>query len=70
MIKVNTKKILAENHRMKNCLKLILEYPPETESRRTKDGYPAEMSYDEFAYRRLVDTYRAAASRGLGKTRP
>ena len=26
------------------------------------DGYPLEIAYDEFAYRRMVDSYRDAAT--------
>jgi hypothetical protein len=28
----------------------------------TNSGYPEEIMYDEFAYRRVVDSYRKAAT--------
>ena len=36
----------------------IVAYPPEGHPRRTEDGYPSEFSYDEFAYKRVVDSVR------------
>jgi len=36
----------------------LIEWPEEGYDRRTEDGYPQEMGYDEFAYKRMVDTYR------------
>lgn len=44
----------------------IAAYPMGS-GRCTDDGYPSEISYDEFAYRRLVDSYRAAARALLNK---
>lgn len=44
----------------KKVIKIIVDYPPKGSPRRTKDGYPHEMSYDEFAYKRMVDSYRDA----------
>jgi transketolase C-terminal domain/subunit len=41
------------------------DYPPSGHPRRTGDGYPAEVVYDEFAYKRVVDTYRSALSHAL-----
>ena len=41
-------------------LEMIAAYPPEGHRRRTEDGYPAEIVYDDFAYKRIVDTYREA----------
>ena len=49
---------------MKEALEAIRDYPPES-GRRTKDGYPDEIIYDEFAYRRMVNSYREAAEAGL-----
>ena len=48
-------------------IKKIINYPPARRSRRTKDGYPLEVIYDEFAYKRMVDSYRDALSDLLGK---
>jgi hypothetical protein len=45
---------------LQNALLTIVSYPPKGSPRRTKDGYPEEFSYDEFAYRRMVDSYRDA----------
>ena len=50
--------------RMKEALEAIRDYP-QNGDRRTDDGYPDEIQYDEYAYRRLVDSYRAAAEAGL-----
>jgi len=44
----------------------IIAYPPEG-GRRTEDGYPLEVMYDEFAYKRMVDSYRQGL-RNLLKT--
>ena len=41
-------------------LEMIAGYPPEGHNRRTEDGYPAEFVYDDFAYKRMVNTYRDA----------
>ena len=49
---------MAKLKRIKSVLKEIIAYPPKGNSRRTKDGYPAELIYDEFAYKRMVDSYR------------
>lgn len=42
-------------------LEAIRDYPKKGDSRRTEDGYPLEIVYDEFAYRRMVDSYREVA---------
>ena len=47
-----------ENQRLKELLRQIVAYPPEGHERRADEGYPAEIVYDEFAYRRIVDFYR------------
>ena len=46
--------------KIKNHIKEIINYPPKDHPRRTKDGYPIELIYDEFAYKRMVDSYRDA----------
>lgn len=44
----------------KKMIKKIIDYPEKGNTRRTKDGYPSEMVYDEYAYKRMVDSYRDA----------
>ena len=46
----------------------IKNYPAKDEPRRTKDGYPEEIIYDEFAYKRMVNSYREAACAAIAKT--
>lgn len=58
----------AREKRMREALKTILKFPPKREKRRTKDGYPQELIYDEYAYRRIVDSYREAARQALKDT--
>lgn len=38
----------------------VAEYPRPGEPRRTSDGYPTEFSYDEFSYKRMLDSIRKA----------
>lgn len=54
-------------------LEWIRDYPTEADGRRDDDGYPLEVVYDEYAYRRIVDTYRESASnilKGIGINLP
>ena len=44
----------------KKAIKKIISYPEKGMPRRTKDGYPLEVVHDEFAYKRMVDSYRDA----------
>ena len=44
----------------KKAIKKIISYPEKGNPRRTKDGYPSEAVYDEYAYKRIVDSYRNA----------
>ncbi len=44
----------------KKAITQVIPYPKKGTPRRTKDGYPSEVSYDEFAYKRMVDSYRDA----------
>ena len=44
--------------KVKQYLNSLIKWPAPGTARRTQDGYPSEMVYDEFAYRRLVDSYR------------
>ena len=50
-----------------DCLQRIRDFPPKGYPRRTKDGYPDELAYDEFAYKRMVDTFRETARIGLAR---
>jgi hypothetical protein len=50
---------------IRKAITKIIEYPGKDHSRRTKDGYPLEFVYDEFAYQRIVDSYRDALKRVL-----
>ena len=52
---------------IKKVIKEIIDYPPKGNSRRTKDGYPLELICDEFAYKRMVNTYRDALGNLLRK---
>ena len=59
---------------MKKTLRKIIEeiiaYPPKGNPRRTRDGYPAEYAYDEYAYQRMVRSYRIALKNALRDTKP
>jgi hypothetical protein len=46
-----------EIERLREGIQNIIDYPPEN-GRRTNDGYPDEFTFDEFAYKRMVDSYR------------
>ena len=56
--------LMPDTGLMKDALEAIRDYPGKG-GRRTEDGYPGEIVYDEFAYRRMVNSYRAAAEAGL-----
>lgn len=51
------------NQRLRGLLAAIHDYGRDG-PRSTEDGYPEEIVYDEFAYKRIVDTYREAAEVG------
>lgn len=44
----------------KKAIQEVISYPKKGSPRRTKDGYPSEIVYDEFAYKRMIDSYRDA----------
>lgn len=50
----------AEIKHLRKRLTAIREYGRDG-PRSTEDGYPTEFVYDEFAYKRIVDSYRKAA---------
>lgn len=55
----------ATIRQMREALESIRDFPKPGTSRRTEDGYPDEIVYDEFAYRRIVDSYRECARAAL-----
>jgi len=59
------KQLKAEETRLRGWLEAIIAWPDEKYNRRDEDGYPTEIEYDEFSYRRLVDSYRDALRRAL-----
>jgi hypothetical protein len=52
---------------VKKAIKEIIAYPKEGHPRRTKDGYPFEIIYDEWAYNRLVRSFRDSLKQVLRK---
>jgi hypothetical protein len=58
-------KLTARVEAMEKALKAIRDYPTKAVKRRTKKGYPQEVAYDQFAYERMVDSYREAAIAAL-----
>jgi hypothetical protein len=55
------------NAELRKCLEMIRDFPKDGNPRRTKDGYPGEVIFDDFAYKRMVDSYREAAVEGLDR---
>ncbi len=60
--KEEVKLVLKELKELREILIAIRDYGNDTES-----GYPEEIAYDEFAYNRIVESYRDAARKGLEK---
>ena len=54
----------AQVKEFRNVLRAIRDYPHKG-GRRTKDGYPTEIVYDEYAYKRMIDSYRDTAREAL-----
>jgi hypothetical protein len=55
---------------IKDALREIIAYPKKgVDARRTKDGFPSEIIYDDFAYKRVVRSYRSALKNVLSKYR-
>lgn len=53
-------RLARENRRLKAALEQIRDYP-------RGGDYPTEVTYDEFAYKRMVDSYREAAEFALSR---
>ena len=45
---------------IRKAIQQVIDYPTEEQGRRTEDGYPTEVIYDEFAYKRMIDSLREA----------
>lgn len=46
---------------IKDAIRKVISYPKNgVDSRRTSDGFPSEFCYDEYAYKRMVRSYRTA----------
>jgi len=58
--KADLKWLKGYRKELKAAIESITHYPPKGNNRRTEDGYPSEISYDEYAYKRMVDSYRSA----------
>lgn len=52
--------------KLETALKAIRDYGKS--GTRSSGGYPSEIVYDEFAYKRIVDAYRRAAKEALSKS--
>ena len=59
------KRLRLRVKQLRKALKAVRDYPPKGHGRRDEDGYPTEIIYDDFAYKRIVDSFREAASNGL-----
>jgi hypothetical protein len=55
--------------RFQNAIKEIIAYPKKGSSRRTQDGYPDEIIFDEFAYKRMVAFYRKVLKKALRESK-
>ena len=62
-LQVEIQKLRVENERLRMALEFIETYP--VGSRRDSKGYPFEVAYDEYAYKRIVDFYREYAQAAL-----
>lgn len=60
-------KLKARIEHLEKGLRVLRDYPPEGSERRTEDGYPAEVVYDEFAYKRMIDSFREGCAAILGE---
>lgn len=64
-VEIEVERLHIENKRLKEALMIIYNFPPKDYPRRTKDGYPSEIIYDEFSYKRIINTYRDVARLAL-----
>ena len=55
--------------KLRKSLMAMAAYPEEGHDRRSEDGYPSEVEYDEFAYKRMVDSFRDAITRSVKRSR-
>lgn len=55
--------INSEKQKILSFIEYMISYPAKGNSKKSKAVYPHEFAYDEFAYKRIVDSYRE----GLGK---
>lgn len=54
---------------LRKALKRIIAYPEKGAGRHTKQGYPTECVYDQWAYERMVDSYRDGLRHALKDSR-
>lgn len=50
---------------LRKAIKQVIAYPPKDHPRRTKNGFPIEFSYDQWAYERMVTSVRDALKKIL-----
>jgi hypothetical protein len=43
---------------IKKKLQILVDWPPKEYPRRDDGGFPLEISYDEYSYKRIVSFYR------------
>ena len=61
-------KRLTSDQALRTKLRQVVNYPPPGHPRRTRDGYPCEIAYDQYAYERMVDSFREAINEALGES--
>ncbi len=54
---------------IRKALMEVIAYPTKNNPRRTGDGFPSEIIYDKFAYKRMVKSYRNALKKILRQYR-
>jgi hypothetical protein len=54
---------------MLKALEAIRDYGNAAHERGNDEGYPGEIVYDEFTYKRIVDAYREAANKAIQKAK-
>ena len=45
---------------IRGAIQEVIGYPTKEQGRRDDDGYPTEFAYDEYAYKRMIDSIRTA----------